>query len=73
MDVANCYLFCGCQRVVEDIRRKGDNVDRVVDLSQELQDLLSVSWNPNIFLYEQALKLCSDCQPRSGIWHIQIG
>ncbi|XP_076871991.1 envoplakin a [Brachyhypopomus gauderio] len=29
------------ERVVEDIRRKGDDVDRVVDLSQELQDILN--------------------------------
>ncbi|XP_036426038.1 envoplakin a [Colossoma macropomum] len=29
------------ERVVEDIRRKADDVDRVVDLSQELQDLLN--------------------------------
>ncbi|XP_007252199.3 envoplakin a [Astyanax mexicanus] len=29
------------ERVVEDIRRKGDDVDRVVDFSQDLQDLLN--------------------------------
>ncbi|XP_063052355.1 envoplakin a isoform X2 [Engraulis encrasicolus] len=28
------------ERVVEDIRRKGDDVDRVIDLSTDLQDLL---------------------------------
>uniref|UniRef100_A0A4W4E6G7 Desmoplakin SH3 domain-containing protein n=1 Tax=Electrophorus electricus TaxID=8005 RepID=A0A4W4E6G7_ELEEL len=29
------------ERVAEDIRRKGDDVDRMVDLSQELQDILN--------------------------------
>lgn len=30
------------QRVVEDIKRKGDDIDRVIDLSADLQDVLDV-------------------------------
>lgn len=30
------------QRVVDDIKRKGDDIDRVIDLSADLQDLLDV-------------------------------
>lgn len=36
-------MFCFPQRVVEDIKRKGYEVDRMADLSQDLQDILSVS------------------------------
>lgn len=36
-----CFVFP--QRVVEDIKRKGYEVDRMVDLSQDLQDILNVS------------------------------
>lgn len=30
------------QRVMDDLKRKGDDMDRVADLSQDLQNLLSV-------------------------------
>ena len=30
------------QRAMEDLQRKGDDMDRAVDLSQDLQSLLSV-------------------------------
>lgn len=36
---------CFTQRVVEDIKRKGYEVDRMVDLSQDMQDILNVSLN----------------------------
>jgi len=38
------------QRVMEDLQRKGDDMDRVVDLSQDLQSLLSVSLNYYIII-----------------------
>lgn len=41
MFIKNAYIFS--QRVVEDIKRKGYEVDRMVDLSQDLQDILNVS------------------------------
>lgn len=43
------------QRVVEDIKRKGYEVDRMVDLSQDLQDILNVSWNLS-FIYRSHLR-----------------
>lgn len=56
------------KRVIEDIQRKGDDMDRVVDLSKDLQNVLKVSQmfgllnvciqnhTPNITLYLKYLE-----------------
>lgn len=44
-DNRKMITVCFPQRVVEDIKRKGYEVDRMVDLSQDMQDILNVSLN----------------------------
>uniref|UniRef100_A0A668AQN9 Envoplakin a n=1 Tax=Myripristis murdjan TaxID=586833 RepID=A0A668AQN9_9TELE len=42
------------ERVMDDLRRKGDDMDRVVDLSQDLQNLLS-EYDANVNKYNSTL------------------